>query len=457
MKQKAFVTILEMIVVIAMLIVAYGVFFPGFSYQNRWGDAFISLKGRDVVVTMDRIGNLYNNSFNVSSLKSFLDSTVPTNLTGLIHWSGVDGTLKSVVGVACNCTNAQKNALISWIARLRMNGRNIDFDIVSSTLEPILPASDVLLIWGDRTFTSQQKTNLENYLRSGKGIVEIMNLTGSLDAVQKSIFGLETCSGLFGGPSCGIGGGPPDISFEPTPTRVSNKSYTSYKYYHHIPMVAFAPTPTGFVNVKVGVEPCTSLDITRGTFGVREDDYNFWICDEIIELSVYFDTGGNPEEADIKVLQGQTFVIDGQELLLSYIDNNVKIGVSFVPKNDSYGGYEFKNFLQGGTKLYPSNLDKSRVVLSKGNYTGTENPIPAVVVNGTVARVAWVADFTEDLNKVSDDHKLLLASLLLWTSEKRYISSLGNLRLGYLTSYVNAVNQDMYEVYTFDLGLGFPF
>jgi len=457
MKSKAFVTILEMLTTVAVILIAFGILFPGFSYQNRWEQGFISLKGRDVVVTMDRVGNLYTNSFNETALKSFLDRTVPTNLTGLIHWSGVDGTLKPVVRVACNCTNAQKDALISWIARLRMNGRNIDFDIATSSLEPIFSASDVLLVWGDRTFTSQQKTNLENYLRSGKGIVEIMDLTGSLDDVQKSIFGLETCSGLFGGPSCGIGGGPPDISFEPTPTRVSNKSYTSYKYYHRIPMIAFAPTPAGFVNVKAGVEPCTSLDITRGTFAVREADYNFWICDEIIELSVYFDTGGNPDEADIKVLQGQTFVIDGQELFLSYIDNNVKIGVSFVPKHDSYEGYEFKNFLQGGIKLYPSNLDKSRVVLSKGNYTGTENPIPAAIVNETVARVAWVADFTENLNQVSDDHKLLLASLLLWTSEKRYISSLGDLRIGHVTSYINVVNQDMYEVYKFDLGLGFPF
>ena len=53
--------------------------------------------------------------------------------------------------------------------------------------------------------------------------------------------------------------------------------------------------------------------------------------------------------------------------------------------------------------------------------------------------------------------KLLLASLLLWASDKKHISTLSDLRSGYLTSYVNIANQNMYEVYKFDLGLGFPF
>ncbi len=621
MKNKAFVSILEMIVVVATLVVAFSILFPGFSYQNRWEQAFISLKGRDLILTSDRLGNLYKYSFNETALQIFLDTVVPTSETSLIHWSATDGAIKPIVTVACICTEEQKNALISWIGRFKVNNRNIDFDIVSSSLDPIYSASDVLLIWGDRDLTPY-KNNLENYLKAGNGIVEIMDLKGNLDVVQESIFGLDKCGNLFGEPSCGTGPetensfaiptpspttqtatfspspnnyghierhagsyppGPPstvwlnqllaqrgfngatyflltgivgfdtssladdatitgatlqftvpqrrndnnrNLAFEwynsgwpidetdwtetagtsahagtpinslggsivltgyqtninkggmtvlrthisggipegnnfaelanlvlvityttqtPTPTIVT--SYESYKYFHHIPMTIWTPTPRSSLAVASGITPCSSTNINEGIVRIRDTNYNIWICNG---ESAYLDTGGNPNEADRRVLSGERFPIDGQELSLSYIDDNVKLGIAFPE-------YKFKDFLDGGTKLYPKDQDVSKVLLSKGAYVGTSNPIPVVIVNEKTSRVAWVADFTKNLNNVGDDHKLLLSALLLWSSDKKHVSGLSNLKFGHLTSYVNVANQDMYEVYRFDLGLGFPF
>ncbi len=69
---------------------------------------------------------------------------------------------------------------------------------------------------------------------------------------------------------------------------------------------------------------------------------------------------------------------------------------------------------------------------------------------------AWIADFSED--GFGDDEKMLLISLLLWSSNKQSAgSAVSNLRMGYLTSYVTINNVDMFEVYKFDLGLGSPF
>jgi len=82
---------------------------------------------------------------------------------------------------------------------------------------------------------------------------------------------------------------------------------------------------------------------------------------------------------------------------------------------------------------------------------------PAVILNrfGETG-VAWVASFSED--GVSDDEKLLLTSLLFWASNKRETSTeVTNLRIGYMTSYVNVKNLDMFEAYKFSLGLGYPF
>ena len=456
MRDKAFVSVLEMIFVVATLIIAFGIIFPGFSYQSRWEQAFISLKGRDLMLTIDRMGDkggrLYQYSFDENALRDFLDKTVPTHLTNLIHWSGTGGALKPVVTVACDCDEDQKNALISWIGRIKVNGRDIDFDIVSSKLSPIFSQSDVLLIWGDKDLDPFKK-NLEDYTKAGKGIVEIMDLTGSLDDAQKDIFGIKKCDSKISS-TCGAGGAV-ENSFEPKPQGTTNKTYAAYKYFHHLPMPVLAPDGEVSFRMKPDLDPCISVDIKKGAFRVRNDDFNFWICDEITEVSAYFDAGGNPNEADIKVLPNQKFVIDGQEFLLSYIDAvSAKVGIAFLD-------YKFENFLNPSAKLYPTDEDenkaKFRILLSKGTYAQSDKPIPAAIVNGTVSRVAWVADFTEDLNKVGDDHKLLLASLLLWASEKKYVSGLSNLRLGHLTSYINVNNADVYEVYKFEIGLGFPF
>jgi len=451
MKNKAFVSILEIIAVIIILIVAFSIFSPGFFYQNRWEQAFISLKGRDLVLTLDRIGNLYQYSFDERFLRDFLDKMVPTNLTNLIHWSRVQGTIKPKITVACACTKEQRDALINWIGRLKINGRNIDFDIVSSGLDPIYDTSDVLLIWGDQKLDDFKiKTNIQNYARANKGIVEIRDFDGQgdLDDVQKNIFGIDRCDRVFPG-KCGIGG-TTEISFEPKPDSATRKTYTSFKYFHSIPLPISTTNEVPSFN-SGQLSSCTSPPnvINEGVVEIRDVRHKFWICNGETK-SVYFDTEGNPDEADIIAVNGDKFTIDNQELLLRYIESNV-IGISFE------SGYMFTNFLDGGTKLYPKDEDQSRILLSKGTYTNTQNPIPASIVNDDVSRVAWVSDFTKDLTKVGDDHKMLLVALMLWTSDKRYVSGLSNLRLGHLTSYVNVNNIDMYEVYRFDLGLGFPF
>ena len=82
---------------------------------------------------------------------------------------------------------------------------------------------------------------------------------------------------------------------------------------------------------------------------------------------------------------------------------------------------------------------------------------PSVILNkiGDTG-VAWIADFSED--GFDDAEKLLLTSLLFWASNKRTTSDqVLDISLGYMTSYVTIENIDMFEVYKFSLGLGYPF
>jgi hypothetical protein len=107
------------------------------------------------------------------------------------------------------------------------------------------------------------------------------------------------------------------------------------------------------------------------------------------------------------------------------------------------------------------NLD--RILIQTNASTLNWKPIPAVILNASQSyKVAWMANFTEGSRYVQastgDDERLLLLSLILWASDKRTYSVMNpELRMGTRASYINAVNNDMFEVYKFNFGLGYPF
>jgi hypothetical protein len=80
-----------------------------------------------------------------------------------------------------------------------------------------------------------------------------------------------------------------------------------------------------------------------------------------------------------------------------------------------------------------------------------------VIINDKkTAKVAWIADFTDIAYNAN--HTKLLTSVLLSVSNKKAFGVLSpNLKIGYVTSYINVKNADMFEVYKFNLGLGHPY
>jgi hypothetical protein len=212
----------------------------------------------------------------------------------------------------------------------------------------------------------------------------------------------------------------------------------------------------------------------HGNFTFNDTGYGFWICNS---TTVYFDTDNNAS-ADTAVKAGEKFKISGYNFTLQYIDIFAQIGVSFG------SNYQFQDFLivwpslqgcpsgNGWSQYYTNQLmtvddNPDRIILSASFLSGQFIDLPVVITNNTGGRTAWIADFTNDPNfknnclsfsTVGDDKKLLLASLLLWTSNKELFStSLITIKNGFLTKYVNVQNSDTYEVYEFSLGLGSPF
>lgn len=428
--KKAQIIFVELIFVLIALFIAFGVFFPGFVYKNRWREAIIFLSSRDLILTIDRMGKLYNYSFDQKALGDFLENVTEKIF---IPWSEIEGTLPNVIIIACNCTEEEINRMNYQFNPLMMNRRRVYLVFHRSNLEEIPAEADVLLIKGYRNLSGYSQ-RFRNYIARGTGIVEMMDFDAQAkvnnDDTQREVFGL-----LHDG-------------FEPgnathmifsKPAKAADIVYFPYKYFYHVPIPLNASS-------YEAVQNCSFQPSAKGSFVLATKAYQFWICNE---SSVWFDTDANGTR-DTLVGLGRTFKINQFNFTLSYIHGNSSIAVSFKP---NYTFPDYLSYEQGGNryipKIRPGDNDERRILVKA--IKGNEN-FPAVILNSS--RVAWMYDFG---NNPSDEEENLLLSLLLWASRKKSIVLASQIKTGFSTSYINVQNLDIFEVYKFSLGLARPY
>jgi len=466
--KKGIVNFIEAIFVIIVIFTAFAVLFPGLSFKSKWSDALTILSARDVLLAMDRSNVLYSNSFDSNAFQNFIDTTIPTNQSGLIAWFETDGAIKSTVTVACNCTSDQITKLNYWMSGLQFNGRSVNIIFVPTSLDNINPAADVLFIWQNVNL-DPYLSNLKNYISSGGGIVEMNDFSSLSDTglVQQQIFGL-TFSGNknFNQQSYGD-------HFTRKPNNSVDMIYNPYKYFFHIPIALKTFESNYTFPVEKSMTPPVCSTVYHGNFTLNDSVFNFWMCNS---TTVYFDTDLN-SSADTALQAGQSFSsrMNPNNFTLTYVNYPSEIGVLFG------SNYLFKDFVAAWTppgngqgcawghlytdQIIPIDNNAGRILI---NASFSSNPdLPVVILNGTAGRVAWIADFSYtpsftngcgNLAAIGDDNKLLLASLLMAASNKQqFQTSTANIQHGFLIPYIHVHNSDMYEVYQFDLGLKSPF
>jgi hypothetical protein len=496
--MKGQISIIEAITTILILIFSLTIFFPPFSYETGWDVADTLLKVRDVITTADRIGILYNISFDRSLLNNFLSKTVLENNT--VFWYETKGTVKEKIVVACNCTDEEIYTLSNWTYGLEVNGRPVKFEFCPSYLGIVNPCyfgSDVLLIWGYRNLTNYAWL-LNSYLNSENGIVEVSDLNATLlDPGTKQIFGLSNTTTTETSQFSDYDRFRVTHDCDEKPCNASDIIYQPWKYFYHIPVpISTTQLQPGNIPTEGSLPSPYCSNITNNSLKIQsyvyqvdsqniEEPYaySFWVCNF---SSVYFDTDRNGT-ADLKVNIGDKFNLpnlynqsENFTFLLSYIDKE-KVGITFQPKYKFYDfiryefGYQIDPSKPGNgppehavaaglvnrwAKYYvivPDDNDYNRVLIQAENTTETGGIIPGVILKSTPAyNTAWIANFTD--GGVGDDERMLLISLLLFASKKRSSEiTTTPVKRGYEVSYVNAVNRDMFDVYLFTLGLGYPF
>ncbi len=450
--MKGQIPILEMIAVIVILFISFTIFFPERNYGNRWEDAEIILKGRDIVLTMDRTGNLTNYAVDYSAFQQFMLQALPEK--NLIFWNTLEGTIQNRITVACNCTTQQINELSTNVGRMKLNGRDIQIDFVASTLSPI-QESNVLLIYGKKDL-GPHRTQILNYLKRGNGVVGIADFNSASnekpDATYTEIFGIRDCRDVPGSSNCN-GNGADRITFL-SPAGTSQITYQPHKIFFHVPIRSIVPSGTSpqldIPYENVGVPRC--VDVSRGyqpflvTFSFKTVDANYWICNT---TTVYFDTNQN-NLADTVVKVNTTFRINGYDFNMRYIELN-RTFIAFR------SGFEFDDWRNANLRVLPSDMDSSKILLRDGSYDSGLS-MPVVVANGTnYGMTMWGGDFLSNA-PMDHDERMLIASMLMAASGKRSdaVTVIGS-QTGFSIPYINVANQDMMEIYQFNMGLGFPF
>ena len=166
---------------------------------------------------------------------------------------------------------------------------------------------------------------------------------------------------------------------------------------------------------------------------------------------VCFDTDGD-DERDTCGGEGTLFNISGYLFKLSYIKpTENRIYLSFQPP------YSFIDFVPSDP-LKPRDNDMNKTLLITN-----ESQLPVAILNGKERiQTVWIADFTEgktlsELYALGDDYEMLLTSLVFSLAPIRSVEEGIKKVKVYSTSYVNTMNRDMYEVYSIDIGISYPY
>ncbi|MFZ8829892.1 MAG: hypothetical protein ACO2OO_00335 [Candidatus Aenigmatarchaeota archaeon] len=401
-------TMLEVVSALVLLFTTFYFIFKPVAFKDNWQAATLSKIGKDLLLSLDFIGKLYNASFSEEVLKDFLGRTSIAN-ESLIISIYPERTIKEIIIVAANCTQDRIKEFSEWYGTIIFNRRFVNVFFVPSDLTKIPEYTDLLLICGYINLTNY-KYNVLSYLSKGKGIVEISDFT-VIDDATREIFGITTTSPQ-----------PTTDVYINKPLDFSSSIYYPYKFFYNIPILINA----------------TSINTTSGNYIGNFTFRNYTIPFEIdYNLKrVYFRTNST-----ISVSERNMFSLYGYDFFLSYILSNSSFAISFKKI------YNFTDF-RGNNNIKLTDGDEQRIFLYEGS---SQSKVPVAVMN--TSKVAWIADFDRN-NNATHDQKLALLSLILTVSNKTpYFREPYS---AYSLSYLNVENYDIYEVYKVTLRITYP-
>lgn len=445
--MKGIASIIEVVITGMILILAFYYFFPRYTIESNWGKVLLETRVMDVLNTIDRLELTETLARSDAEFGDFMGKVFhPVEAEVLVSWKDTRGLLNEVKVACYGCEQTDIDDLSSWLSGHSINGRTITFTITAFSDFNQIPDSNVLLIYDETlplaTVLDPNKNILKNYISLGKGLVEVGDVTNEnqMGEVQSEIFGLAYDEANLGSIDYNIVLMPPEMS----------RVLGLYYYFYNIPLMSVVTEKNIVICDESLFGSGCDQDGLKGKFVLMggqiggSDEYSFWIYGTV----VYFDTDADGD-ADSILSAGETFSLTTQlgydeEFKLKAIDMN-SINLVFIPD------FRFDDMLKPDShKVRQADDDDGKVFIK------TDTDIPVVVANVTSGRTVWMPYLAK--KEISDDEKLLLMSSLFWSAERSEVKgTIPSFSSGHRKSMIDVVGTDVLEIYTFSLGLGYPF
>lgn len=271
-QKKAFIHVVEIVIITLVVFILVVQFSSVPRARADWERAELLSMGNDILTVLDEKGvNWLNRTEVDSSLSAIL------NGTSIMHDVTVRNAIKSGITVGCICDSVQFQEIRNNLTSFTINGERAEFTVYRIDASRItFPVIYDVIILGDAAFSpitrmSPYVSDMRNYLRRGKGLVEIQDFTSQGDMFssgQSQAFDLQY--GTVSPTSS-------RLSFTPNP---GDKYYNLVKYFHRItnstgqtyPGLHTSPytfTASGMLNsgVKVSASSQDRLVLRQGASG----------------------------------------------------------------------------------------------------------------------------------------------------------------------------------------------
>lgn len=226
-RRKGFIHIVEVIIIVIVMFVVLWQFTYVPKAKTEWSRAKLTLKGNDILFSLDRKGIDW---FDPEEIKSEFNRVL--GQTNILYDLTLRNVIKPDITVGCICNDTEFLTTTGILESFWINGVYINF-----TPEQIDPSDqperylsefyDVIILW-DYNLTGYEQVS--NYLEADRGIVEVRDLDPeeiNNFEVQKTLFGLEYNSSLPTGAQ--------NIAFSGLASHPNSTYHNIFKHFYHTP------------------------------------------------------------------------------------------------------------------------------------------------------------------------------------------------------------------------------
>ncbi len=394
-RKKGFIQIVEVALAAFLIIMALPSLFSGINVKLDWERSDLISAGNNMFSALSASGNLTKVLNDTQQLIRDIEKIRPANMKYSLL---VEGTPKQNILVGCVCNDAQAEYVKQLLTPVLVNSRWVNFSVNKTDIDN-LNQYDALLFVNYTEWTAQ-KQKIQNYIKSGKGIVAI-NGTYGTNSDFNEIFGLSSGSG-------------------------SGTALNFTKY---------APSENKIIKYFLGF----GFDVLATT-SIENKKQGYWYIWEQ-QRQVNISADGIEIEGVGKIKEGESFNLISPVDSKTYVfklKRNFSDLVFIQPLNASFA---FKNFVGDNEQKVIGN----NVVWNSAGFA-------ALTANGTAPSAVWISDFPR-----SDEYSALAKAAIASLAEKFYLVSPQNVKNEAQVSTFMSACCDMPETIKLTLTLWYIF